>query len=428
MIIIPALRLGYEPIPKVATTSMFDWMFSSLGPGVVGRLPTRGERANAVRNYFQFECDDIWRAPNTVEGIESVRGYFRFALTRDPVRRFLSMYANRVVHHGELGAKSRAAPALRAAGLPFNPGINVLVERLEEYRAAVRSVHHHTLPMVGFLGDNLSVFDRLFDISQLGEAVSEIRQFWSAQGVEIPAGAIPDFPRRQTGGPKLSSRILDEEAFERLLVLYADDYRLLPTTDIESAREEYRQAREEASALKGASSRPPAQRWALLAQVDKGGKRGGGAKRAQLTGVVVLSARAPVGVTLRLRLDDHEIPVSWHLPSPQAATRFPKAPGAAKSRFRSDPLPVRGGKLQLELYHPGSGRAVPVLEVTLPPPPPRMKIEEIRQQLASLAPGSEPSEALRAELRRRLFSIPLKARGAAWVELRALLLAKPIPS
>ncbi|MFM7274033.1 MAG: sulfotransferase family 2 domain-containing protein, partial [Gammaproteobacteria bacterium] len=318
MIIIPSLGLGYQPAPKIATTSMFDWLFACLGPEAVADLPTEGGKANAVRNYFIEGCGDIRRAANTPEGVAPYADYFRFTITRDPIRRFLSMYANRVVHHGELGPASDAAKALRAAGLPFNPGINLLVERMEEYFEVARSIRHHALPMVHFLGQDFSVYGRVLDIAQVPALLEEIRRYWAVNGRKPLASGLPPMPRRQTGGPKLAAQVLKEAAFEKLMAYYAEDYRFVPTLDAGRTREDYESARAAARASAPKPAPLPPARWALLAEVDKGALETGAAQ-GHIGGVVVLAARAPEGSTLRLWVDETELPLSWGLPSPHAA-------------------------------------------------------------------------------------------------------------
>lgn len=423
MIIIPSLRLGYQPAPKIATTSMFDWLFACLGPEAVADLPTRGGKANAVRNYFLHECGDIRRVANSPDAVAPYRDYLRFTITRDPIRRFLSMYANRVVHHGELGPKSDAAKGLRAAGLPFNPGINLLVERMEEYFEVARSIRHHSLPMVHFLGTDFSIFDRVLDISGVPALLEEIRTHWAAQGLDALARQLPPMPRRQTGGPKLDAQVLKEASFEKLMAFYAEDYRVVPTIDAARARADYTSSRRTARAA-GASLAPlPPMRWPVLAEIDKGALEAG-AGRGQLGGVVVLAARAPEGVSLRMRVDDTDIPLTWGLPSPHAAKRFPGAANAASARFRATALPASGGQLRLEIEHAASGQSACVLQGMLAPARWRLRIEEVRGRLATLETDDLPPRGIHTELRMLLDVTPKALRGIAWHEASVLLDAR----
>lgn len=423
MIIIPTLHLGYQPAPKIATTSMFDWLFACLGPGAVADLPTEGGKANAVRNYFIHACGDVCRVANTPEGVAPYADYLRFTITRDPIRRFLSMYANRVVHHGELGPKSEAAKGLRAAGLSFNPGINLLVERLEEYFEVARSIRHHALPMVHFLGTDFSVFNRVLDIAEVPTLLEEIRRHWAANGLEALASRLPPMPRRQTGGPKLDPQVLKESSFEKLMAFYAEDYRFVPTIDAARTRAEYAAARAAARVAPADIAPLPPRRWAVLAEIDKGALETG-AGQGQLGGVVALAARAPADISLSLRVDDTEIPVTWGLPSPHAAKRFPNAANAGSARFRATALPPRGGQLRLEILHAESGQSVCLVQGMLAPARLRLKLEEVRRRLGALDADGTPPAGLHAELRRLLDGTPRASRGPGWHEASVLLDAR----
>ena len=90
MIIIPKLKLGYQNIPKVATTSLFSWLYHF-------HANSEAEEEKA-RKYFLSGKNSI-TLKNTLEDIHEYKDYFKFAITRDPIKRFLSMYSNRVVYH-----------------------------------------------------------------------------------------------------------------------------------------------------------------------------------------------------------------------------------------------------------------------------------------------------------------------------------------
>ena len=110
MLIIEDLRLGYQHVPKVATTSMFHWMYRLIHDAHVAT----GAPSVVVKRRFFTEGPSVQNAETAVA---PYKDYFRFALTRDPIKRFLSMYSNRVVHHRELSARSRAAERLEQAAL-----------------------------------------------------------------------------------------------------------------------------------------------------------------------------------------------------------------------------------------------------------------------------------------------------------------------
>ena len=232
MLLIPKLRLGYQNIPKVATTSMFGWLYQ-----VHEQVPTNVYLEGDLKRKFflqQFKCDskdEIMRAEST---------YLRVAFTRDPVRRFLSMYGNRVVAKRDLGPDRPNEQLVLDAGLPFNPQLNELVDALDDYCAVSKNFLHHTRPQMDFLGLDLSIYDQLLDISQIDQMLELIRIHWRQQGLdEILSTAEEKLPRLQTGGPKIGLDSLSRRSFDRLLEFFQNDYESIPTLDQASIKAQF---------------------------------------------------------------------------------------------------------------------------------------------------------------------------------------------
>lgn len=224
MLLIPKLGLGYQNIPKIATTSIFAWLYQAHG-----ETPNDDPIIqNHNRNFFlrQFKVDSLEEV-RRAEG-----GYLRFALVRDPVLRFLSMYGNRVVAKGKLGRASRDAERVLSAGLPLNPQLNDLINSLDGYLAASRAVAHHARRQSELLGPDLTVYDYLLNISEADRLPPLIRQHWRTHGMyEALANADEHFPRLQTDGPKIGLEGLSRRSFDRLLEHYQSDYEAIPALD-----------------------------------------------------------------------------------------------------------------------------------------------------------------------------------------------------
>ena len=432
MIIVPTLFLGYQPIPKNATTTLFTWLMKSLGPDEQRRPMPPKAKGNRIRFYFQSGMYGPLSVPNTPDGIAAHPDCFRFTVTRDPVRRFISMYANRVVHFHELGPRSAAAKNLRRMGLPFDPDINLLVDRLDEYREAAPSIHHHTQPMIHFTGSDLSVFDRLYDIRSLPELLSDIRSHWRIHGLNDIADNPPPIRDRQIGGPRMGLSVLSEESLEKLMTFYADDYRHIPTVDAERIRREYRQVISEGNPGEASSgtgirfARKP-RRWIRLARFDTDTGVAAGADKTAgrvLSGVVVLSESAPEGVGLRLWVDDRELPVEWGLPSGQAARRFSGSPNSGKARFRATQLPPEGGQLRLEIWHLGVGSSAVIARKKLEPDHDQLLLRDVMNRFHALQDRRESSISEHVELLHALDSVGRRARGISWLETALLCSAK----
>lgn len=240
MIIIPQLKLGYQNIPKVATTSLFGWLYDCCNIG--NRMPLEPQRmGNHKRRYFLSGKSGPLRIENRTETVEPFTDFFRFAITRDPIKRFLSMYRNRVVFRRELSATAGCADALRAARLRFDPGLDEMVFRLEEYLACSPVIFHHARPMMDFVGPDLSVYTRIADLSEVNHVVAEIRGFWRSNDLRDKIADDPTIQlgRHQTRGPMYSLSDLSPDSFNRLLSYYRRDYKSIPTISVLQIQREY---------------------------------------------------------------------------------------------------------------------------------------------------------------------------------------------
>lgn len=107
-----------------------------------------------------------------VNEIQPREGFTTVGIIRDPVERFCSLYKDKIVKEG-----TKARAQLMAAGLPPHPSADALVSNLTAYAEASKTLRHHLLPQVSFLGRDLDVFDQIFTTRQ----VSELESFLSAK-------------------------------------------------------------------------------------------------------------------------------------------------------------------------------------------------------------------------------------------------------
>jgi hypothetical protein len=205
-IYVAAWDVGYHPIPKAACTSVKMWLFQ-LATGQAFS-PARAAGAQHVHVYFDKRLADVGSAG------------FRFVIVRDPIKRFLSAYANRVVHHRELSRRyleSRAADAgLSLERFPFDPSLDDFIERFAFYRR-IPTIQHHFRPVSEFMAP-LSSFHRVYPIEQVNQLVVDLRQHTGLKLAELPREQVA-----KSGSPiGLSTR-----SFDRLVALLEPDYRLL---------------------------------------------------------------------------------------------------------------------------------------------------------------------------------------------------------
>jgi hypothetical protein len=140
-------------------------------------------------------------------------------------------------------------------------------------------------------------------------------------------------------------------------------------------------------------------------------------------GVLVLSEEAPPSLRRHLLVDGTPVPARWELPSPQARARFPEAANANQARFRSDPLPPLGQRIEVVVEDPVTGTRLVAAERFLPSGPSQPVPEdatEVRRRVDTLVAGSERDETEYDALRAGLDRVGEADRDPGWLEAAIL--------
>ncbi|RLJ67611.1 sulfotransferase family 2 domain-containing protein [Sulfurisoma sediminicola] len=350
MILFSTLKVAYLEVPKVASTSLSKWLYRVMfGHDFEPVVDHRGNLVYIHDHLRSGRCPGVEERP-AAEVRKLPPDWFVFCVVREPVRRFLSAYSNRVLFYKELDEGHREGKLAKAAGLKPRPDIGYLVDHIESYVATAPSVGHHIRPMVSFIGDEPTAVARVVDVSHLNALFEELRRHLQASGVardliERPLG------REQTGGAKLGLEVLEPESLGRLLRYYDRDYAVLPNYYTpEAIIEAWRQARATAGkkneAIDTAMSSQKAMRRrqeitarefpVLRIYLDQANVASAGPGLADLGGVIVLDAGVqPRDYRLVVQDKTGEHVVEWHLPSPKIGEALSDHPHAAHARFRA---------------------------------------------------------------------------------------------
>ena len=198
-------KLFYGAVPKVACSSLKRMFFEVENGFAYHNFETNG-RGWYIHDFYPT-------LPRAKYPDARLSGFRRLALVRDPIKRFLSAYGNRVIHHGDVSPE-----AVRQAGrlkrLTPNPELDEFIERLEAYMA-IPVIKAHCRPMVDILGPEPGYFHAIYDIGQIDAFLADASQ---VVGRELKAG------RFQTGGPKFSPDILTAAQKAKLEKFYKRDY------------------------------------------------------------------------------------------------------------------------------------------------------------------------------------------------------------
>ena len=207
------LRLAYFYLPKNASTTIKQMMFRIL-----------------KNRTYDWDADgsvhDVLNPTAPLLELEKLDAYFKFAVVRDPIERFISAFRNRILHHKD-GIKNGAISH------DFED-INYFVAHLEHAMAHALSVQNHFSEQRLWLGGELGHLDRVYKMGETAEVKTLL---------EKRSGLTLEDSPKQTGGPKLSHGALTRASLDTLLAYYKRDYELLadyydPETQIARWRKE----------------------------------------------------------------------------------------------------------------------------------------------------------------------------------------------
>jgi len=199
--------IGYKDLPKVACTSIKHALYKLK----FNKEYNRQELGVHIHRYFFDKLEDISDAN------------YRFLIIRDPIKRFLSGYSNRVTHHKELSknylekVKHQNAKMLLAKDIPLNPGLGQFFDYFEDY-INVPVINHHLKPCINFLDNGLEPFNYIYKMEEISSFENKISSI---------IGQDFKLPRIQTGGRKFSVKDLTSTQLEFLMDFYKEDYKLL---------------------------------------------------------------------------------------------------------------------------------------------------------------------------------------------------------
>lgn len=208
-VIVPSLDLAYFPVPKNACSTL-KIAFYEINEGRPYAPLARPD--GTMVHVHEFPGYDS--LPLTPATLEATAALSRIAVVRDPLRRLVSCYKNRVLHFRELSTKHLPTEAFARAGLPQDPAFDLFIERLDEYRALSWSISHHSDLQRTFLGEDRGAFEQLFTLAELPRLEAWLR---------ARAGRDLQLPHAQRGGQEFPDPEITPETRRRMLDYCAPD-------------------------------------------------------------------------------------------------------------------------------------------------------------------------------------------------------------
>lgn len=206
---IPEHRIVYFSIPKVASTSLKELFYlANHGKPYERKVEERVHIHNEHYRTVSFYRHEAGRYD----------GHLRLAVVRDPIKRVLSCYSNRVLARGKLASGMIDAVAAERLGAPADPDIDTFIKKLDIYRALSGSIRNHTQPSAHYLGPDLGWFHHVFPIEDVDRMVALLSE---------RTGLALTLPKKQTSEKKIAFEDLSARARDRLREFCAADYAYL---------------------------------------------------------------------------------------------------------------------------------------------------------------------------------------------------------
>ena len=196
-------KFSIYDVPKGGGTTIRSWI-NFAGDGSTNLIDVDGRYKPNDRHYHLLERE--WKCYTTDFFIKTQ--YERVAVKRDPIKRFISCYCDKVLYekHGSYNDVDDLIDN-------FDYMINDKFKHPSNTK--IGYLWYHFAPQVNHLGYNVNNYDLIIDISQINSILKEyLRQKWNIDLPEIHA-------RKQK--QKIT---LTEKQIEKLKQIYKEDYQV----------------------------------------------------------------------------------------------------------------------------------------------------------------------------------------------------------
>ncbi|MEX0338971.1 MAG: sulfotransferase family 2 domain-containing protein [Arenibacterium sp.] len=170
VVAIPTHGVAYWPVPKAGCSSV-KAMLSQIDPDYEEKAKLFDEnhlhKVYQTRQFKQFRFDEHEKA-------------YRFTVLRDPIKRLMSVYTNRVVQKRDLENRRLT---MEKNNLPVYPDPDTFFQNLKPYCKVSTRIHHHVKRSGYYCGYQLGKFNRVYRTDEM-QALAEDLSRISGQNVK----------------------------------------------------------------------------------------------------------------------------------------------------------------------------------------------------------------------------------------------------
>ena len=206
--LVPRYHISFFSIPKAASTSIKLSLYK-LQEGV----DWQGD-PDTIHRYF------VTHPVKSVDFLLS-NEFYKFTVIRDPIKRLISSYDNRVNHHKDIAKDVRKKFGSEAAFKKKHPDLSIFPDiddyfvNLRKYQKLSYRIWYHTVSAVKFTGNDLSYFDDVYAVSNLDQLESHLSAL---------TGQTVKFQKVQEAGRRFTFNSLSKQAKRTIRKQTKSDY------------------------------------------------------------------------------------------------------------------------------------------------------------------------------------------------------------
>jgi len=166
VIAVDAHRIAYNAVPKAGCSSV-KAALAQIDPDVTMPAP----KDISVFTWHRLYPTVRFRSSSWAR----LNMYWRFCVVRDPARRLMSVYTNRVLEMDDL-KNSRKLGLPKYAHLTREPDPDFFFQNLPDYIAASSAIKHHAMSARMFLGPRPMRYDRVYKTEEMAQLAADLSE------------------------------------------------------------------------------------------------------------------------------------------------------------------------------------------------------------------------------------------------------------
>jgi hypothetical protein len=193
-------QIAYYHAPKNGSRTMLGYLALIKDPTLFEEHPEYFHPVNnEVYPELRNRSQRLGKHDFNPKDVPVVDNPIRIVVKRDPVKRFVSGYTNRVLHHNKMRNK---------------PSFDDFVKNFNKYHATYSDIQTHFKPQVRFFGLDKSIYTHVFDTSEMHLVKELLEDTYNRK--------FPDIRLQQGGNDKRPT--VTKEQQEWIMEKYRVDY------------------------------------------------------------------------------------------------------------------------------------------------------------------------------------------------------------